>query len=109
MLNTRSERARKIKIAWIIIKEILFMALGIVSCLLPTTWRIGILIFIGMRSILLEARIKLREAKEKNQTLPEPKRTREITNIEKDKRYQTATNKKTGGKAGEKARKKIEV
>lgn len=52
---------RKIRIARIILTEIIVMALGVLCCIMPMPWRLVVPIIIGTRSILLTARKKLKE------------------------------------------------
>ncbi len=54
-------RRRKLRIARIIITEIIVMALGVICCIMPMPWRLIVPIIIGTRSILIKARARLKE------------------------------------------------
>ena len=61
MRKKDAEKARRRKIRRAVIIEIVFMALGVVCCLLPLPWRLGALIVLGAREIVLKG---IRAAKE---------------------------------------------
>lgn len=54
MRNSDPKKARRKKIRRAVIIEIVFMALGVVCCLLPLPWRLGALIVLGAREIILK-------------------------------------------------------
>lgn len=54
MKNVDPEKARKRKIRRAVIIEIIFMAAGVLCCMLPLPWRLGALIVIGAREIVLK-------------------------------------------------------
>ena len=61
MRNVEHEKARRRKIRRAVIIEIIVMAVGVLCCVLPLPWRLGILIAIGAREIVLKG---IRAAKE---------------------------------------------
>ncbi len=54
MKNVDPEKARKRKIRRAVIIEIIFMSAGVLCCMLPLPWRLGALIAIGAREIVLK-------------------------------------------------------
>lgn len=54
MKNVNPETERKRKIRRAVIVEIIVMSAGVLCCMLPLPWRLGVLIVIGAREIILK-------------------------------------------------------
>lgn len=52
---------RKLRIVRLILTEIAVMSLGVMCCVMPMPWRLIVPIIIGTRSILIKARLQLKQ------------------------------------------------
>ncbi len=64
-------KARKRKIVWIVIKEIIFMSCGVLCCTLPSPWRFLVLIVLGAREIVRDAWRETHKPTELSSEMPE--------------------------------------
>lgn len=70
-MHRNPEKARKRKIVWIVIKEIIFMACGVLCCTLPSPWRFLVLILLGAREIVRDAWRETHKPTELSSEVPE--------------------------------------
>lgn len=83
MRNVNPETERKRKIRRAVIVEIIVMSAGVLCCMLPLPWRLGVLIVIGAREIIIKG---IRAARENPPNAPhccgakEPKRKKPAGN-----------------------------